>query len=104
LEELGLEKKKNIPYPVYISSTVLNKGLDRYFAYNVEEEKKIFLQKPFTVDNLEEDINELFGKIKELEGEKENQTKIITQKDIEITNLKTEKEESMKESAKLGGS
>ena len=77
----------------------------------LNDEEEIFLQKPFTVENLEGDLNKLFEKIEELEEEKKNQTKIITQKDTEITNLttqtiqlKTEKEEVIKESAKLGGS
>lgn len=64
-----LELAKNIPYPVYISPDVLEKGLDRYFAYNVENEEEIFLEKSFTIENLEEDISKLFEKIKELEKE-----------------------------------
>ena len=42
LEKLELAKAKNIPYPVHISPTVVNKGLDHYLAYNVENKKDIF--------------------------------------------------------------
>jgi len=76
LEGLGLTK--NIPYPVHISSVVLDKGLDRYFAYNVKDEKEIFLQKPFTVQNLEKDINKLFEIIANLEKELEKETQSFT--------------------------
>jgi hypothetical protein len=82
LEELELETK-NIPYPVHISPIVINNGIDRYLAYNVKNEKEIFLEKPFTVENLEENINELLDKIRDLEIEKgENQTTI---RDLEKT-------------------
>ena len=59
-----LELNKDISYPVYISPEVLDKGLDQYLAYNVEEEKEIFLKKPFTIQNLEKDIKANSHKIR----------------------------------------
>ena len=72
LEELKLTKAKNIPYPVHISPAVQNRGVDCYLAYNIENEEEIFLEKPFTVESLEEDINTLLENIEEQKG-KNNQ-------------------------------
>jgi len=63
----------------------VDKGLDSCLAYNVEDEKEIFLQQPFTIQNLEKDINKLFDKIKELEEKNKNLTD-------ENNNLKKKKE------------
>ena len=82
LNKLELEAK-NIPYPVHISPTVINQGLDHYFAYNVEDEEEIFLQKSFTVENLKQNLSKLFQQIEELEGEKEENQETI--KDLEKT-------------------
>ncbi|CAG8706316.1 11909_t:CDS:2, partial [Ambispora leptoticha] len=55
LKRIRLEAK-NIPYPVHISPTVLDKGLDHYFAYNVEDEEEIFLDIPLTINNLPSEL------------------------------------------------
>jgi len=71
LEKLELEAK-NIPYPIYISPAVLDKGLDQYFAYNIENEKEIFLQQPLGIDNLEQNLSKLFKKAEEIQKTLEN--------------------------------
>ena len=71
LERLGITN--NIPHPVYVSPAILDRGVDRYLAYNVENEEEIFLQKSFTVENLEENINGLLEKIEELKRELEKE-------------------------------
>jgi len=92
LEKLGLEKAKKIPYPVHISPTVLDKGLDRYLAYNIENEKEIFLQKPFTIQSLDKDINELLEKIRELEKEKGENQETIDNLQTQLNQIQNERD------------
>jgi len=91
LEKLELEA--NIPYPVYISPTVLDKGLDHYLAYNVENEEEIGLDKPLTISGLPSalqswitKIEQLKTKITELETEK-------AQNQATITNLTNDRDD-----------
>jgi chromosome segregation ATPase len=92
LEKLGLTE--DIPYPVHISPTVLEKGLDHYFAYNVEDGAEIFLNQPLTINNLAlnitrwlTEINQLKEKITNLEGEKITNQQTITELQTELDNL-----------------
>lgn len=70
MESLELEKGEEIIQPFYLDPKVLKRETT-YGGITIKNEKEIFLQKSFTVENLEEDINKLFDKIEKLEGEKE---------------------------------
>jgi hypothetical protein len=70
LEKLELEK--NIPYPVYISPMVLDKGLDNYFAYNVENEGEIFLIRPLAVNDLPAIFQGWITEIEKLKSERDD--------------------------------
>ena len=78
LEELGLEAK-NIPYSLHISPTVLDKGLDHYFAYNVEKEKEIFLNRPLTVNDLPAALQKWKDEIKTLKEQNTNKNNRLFQ-------------------------
>ena len=79
--KLELTSKENF----HIKEEVLSHSPEEG-GITIENEKEIFLEKPFTIQNLERDINKLFELIKKLEGERgENQET--------ITNLKKQLEE-----------
>lgn len=68
-----LELAKNILCPIYLSPTVLDKGLDHYFAYTIENEKEIFIERPLNKRNLGQ---ELTKRLEELENLREKNQKL----------------------------
>jgi len=88
MEELGLEKEEDIPQPLYLDPKVLTRP-ETYRGITIENEEEIFLVKPFTIQNLEQNLNKLFQQIKDLEKEQEKNQ-------ITITNLKNQLSEKEK--------
>lgn len=82
-----LAKVKNIPYPVHISTTALDKGLD-HLAYTIENEEEIFLEQSFTIQNLEKNLNKLFQQIEKLEEKEQLNQETITNLKQEIEEVK----------------
>jgi hypothetical protein len=68
MESLELEKGEEIPYPFHLDPEVL-KRKPTCGGITINNEKEIFLEKPFTVENLEEDIAGYYEKINELKSE-----------------------------------
>jgi hypothetical protein len=71
MEKLELPKGKTCPWPFYLNPKVLEpERKETEGAITIDNEEEIFLEKPFTIDNLEEDIESYRKKIEDLKKEK----------------------------------
>jgi len=68
MESLELEKGEEITWPLHLDPEVL-KRKPTCGGITIENEKEIFLEKPFTVENLKEDIGKLFKEVEDLKKE-----------------------------------
>ncbi|CAI2186030.1 560_t:CDS:2 [Funneliformis geosporum] len=90
-KELSDRLKLNSEDNFCIDEKILPSDLPEEGIITIRNEEEIFLKKSFTVDNLEEDINELFNKIIELKGEKEEKQGTIDNLQNQLNQIQNER-------------
>ncbi|CAG8631742.1 11653_t:CDS:2, partial [Ambispora gerdemannii] len=102
LEKLELEKGQDIPYPLYISPTILNKKELSFGAYNINNEEEIFIQQPLTINNLEQELTNWLTEIKTLKRQiQELETEKTTNQQTTTDNLQAERNNLVKRITQL---
>jgi predicted nucleic acid-binding Zn-ribbon protein len=94
IERLRLEKGADIPYPVYISPSVLDKDLS-FGAYTIADETEIFFEQPLTINNLALNLTRWLVEIESLKTQIQalKEEKAINQQTI--TDLQTQRDNSL---------